>query len=395
MPKKPTETAKKRKPKSRGNGEGSIYKRPDGRWVAQLTLGFDGHGKQLRKAVYGATRAEVAQKLSDLSFKAQRANVKPSDITVGQWLEEYMRSKAVGLRPGTVRGHMGYAKILNEHLGTIKLQKLSAPVLQAMYTTLAESYSSSTYRHIHHFLNGALRRALKQGLIFQNPGELVEFPKPKVKQSTATAWTPEEVQKFLQANREHRFWPLFYTLLTTGLRIGELLALDWTDLKGDRLDASSSMSIASTEGGARVKASTKTQKSTRVITLAPDLLDVLKIQREQVASWKAAAGPDWTETGAMFPTMRGTRLLHRNVMRDLHQMTEVAGVRRIRLHDLRHTYTSLAISAGLDPKLVADRLGHADVSLTLKVYRQIQDAERTTSALTLDTLLQGKKATGL
>lgn len=364
--------------KRRGRGEGSIFRRKDGRWAGFVTLGYTPDGRQKKRWVYGRTRQEVAEKLARLLPKAWSGTVPDSRLRLGDWLVHWVEERALrkGLRPTTIRNYRVYLG----HLGPvyhIPLSRLTALQLRALFAELAH-LSPSHRRHIYQFLRAALRDAVRMDLIPSNPMEAVDPPEggpvrpPK-------AWTPEEVARFLEAAKGHRLYTLFALMLATGLRIGEALALRWEDWQGERLWVRYTMRRDGTLGPP------KTPGSQGYLYLDPDTQALLAAWRERVR--QEAQGEDWQEHGLIFPSSRGTPLQYRNVMRAFKELQAKAGVPPLNLHGLRHTYTSLALRAGLPPKVVAARLRHKDVKLTLQVYQQLMDEDLRAGAVPLDTLL--------
>jgi len=250
--------------------------------------------------------------------------------------------------------------------------------LRALFQGLAY-LSPSHRRHIYQFLRAALRDAVRADLIPSNPMDAVDPPEGGPVRP-ARAWTPEEVTRFLEASKEHRLFPLFALMLATGLRIGEALALRWEDWEGDVLHVRHTLRRDGTLGPA------KTPGSVAPIYLDPDTQALLAWWRERLEEEKAST-PDWQDHGLMFPSSKGTPLEYNNFKRAFYALQEKAGVSRITPHGLRHTYTSLALRAGLPPKVVAARLRHKDVKLTLQVYQQLMDEDLKEAALPLDTLL--------
>ncbi len=228
-------------------------------------------------------------------------------------------------------------------------------------------------------MRAALRDAVRAELLDKNPMDAVDPPRGG-QVRPARAWTPEEVAAFLEAAKGHRLYPLFALMLATGLRPGEALALRWDDWEGDVLHVRHTLLRDGTLGPA------KTPGSMAPIYLDPDTQALLTEWRRRLQEEKATC-PDWEEHGLMFPSQRGTPLEYNNVKRAFYALQEKAGVSRITPHGLRHTYTSLALRAGLPPKVVAARLRHADPTFTVRVYQQLMEQDHRNAALPLDTLL--------
>lgn len=366
--------------RKRGKGEGSIFQRKDGRWAGFVTLGYTPDGKQKKAWVYGRTRREVAEKLARLLPKAGSAWVAdPGAIRLGDYLHTWVEQRAAtkGLRPTTVRNYRVYLKHV-EPLAHLPLKRLNPLHLRGLMADLGH-LSPSVRRHIYQFLRAAFRDAVRAGVLDQNPMEAVDPPRSGFVRP-ARAWRPDEVARFLEAAKGHRLYPLFALMLATGLRPGEALALRWEDWEGETLHVRHTLLRDGTLGP------TKTPGSNGTLYLDPATQDLLRAWRERLEGEKKAS-PDWVDHGLMFPSTRGTPLDYGNFKRAFYALQEKAGVSRITPHGLRHTYTSLALRAGLPPKVVAARLRHADPTFTVKVYQQLIEEDHRAGALSLDTLL--------
>lgn len=165
--------------------------------------------------------------------------------------------------------------------------------------------------------------------------------------------------------------------MATGLRRGELLGLRWEDIKGSALYIRQSHVKAK---GKLVLSTPKTAKSERRVSLSPDVLEVL-LQHRQLQD--AERLPSWPDSGLVFVSEVGTPLNPDNVTRLRKQLMKAANVPVARLHDLRHLHASIAIKGGMDPKVLADRLGHARASFTLDVYTYLFEEQRANSAVSL------------
>jgi len=366
----------------RGKGEGSIIKRSDGRWAAFVTVGYGSDGRQIKRWVYGKTRREVAEKLARLLPKAGSGLIHdPARLTVGEWLQRFAESRAREVRPTTARHYADYIRYLAP-IHRFRLWSLQPVQIKAAMDALAErGLSPSVRRHVYHFLRGALREAVKLGLLEKNPAEAVDPPSMKAVRPPR-AWRPEEALRFLEvAQRESRYYPLFALMLGLGLRVGEGLALKWEDWEGEKLHVRHTMNLRTGELGPP-----KTPNSVRTLYLAQEFQTMLAEHREK-QRLEASATKGWVDHGLIFPTRRGTPTRYRNLSRHYLMLVEKAGVPRINLHGLRHTYTTQALRV-LPPKVVAEVLGHADVQLTLQVYQQLEEDDKKRAAMELSELLR-------
>ena len=220
----------------------------------------------------------------------------------------------------------------------------------------------------------------------RNPVEAVDVHKEVRKE--LTLWTPQEAARFLDTAKAHRLYALFYLGMATGLRRGELLGLRWDDIKGNVLHVKRALVKAK---GKLELSTPKTAKGTRRVSLSPDVL-VMLLQHRQLQD--AERLPSWPDNGLVFVSETGTPLNPDNLTRLRKQLMKAANVPEVRLHDLRHLHASMAIKSGVDPKVLADRLGHARASFTLDVYTHLFEEQRVNAAVSLlDFLSKSDPAT--
>jgi integrase len=228
---------KRKKKEKRASGDGAIYQLPDGSWRGSVTLGYDAKtGRRKRKYVRGVTESDVRAKLRKLLPESGNRVIKtPEKVTVQEWLERYAQQRALEVRPSTRVNHQHYLSKIVSAFGPLPLHKLTAYHIRDLYTRLLkEKLSPSTRQHLHDFLKSALHDAERMIEGYRSPMTAIDRPKGgRVKDPEV--WEMEEVKRFLTAVRQHRLYGFFYFTLTQGLRIGEALALKWSDLKDNVL----------------------------------------------------------------------------------------------------------------------------------------------------------------
>jgi len=328
--------------KRRGNGEGTISKRKNGTWCAVATVGRKPDGKLKRKYFYGRTRQEVADKLTKaLGDLRQGTFIDDTSITIEKWfktwLEEYKQPK---LRPTTFES---YRIMVDHHIipavGHTRLKDLRPEHLQHLYNEkLKTGLSSRTVRYIHTVIHAALKQALKNQLVYRNVSEATELPADNKKE--ARALTAEEMDKFLNILEGNRLKAAFVTLLGSGLRRGELLALKWKniDLKEGVIHVKENLTWLPKKG--IVFQSPKTEKSKRSVPLPDNVLIELKKHKKAQAAEKLSAGEGYQDSGMVFCTEVGTPIIPRNFERKYKALLKKAGLTGIKLHSLRHTYAT-------------------------------------------------------
>jgi integrase len=387
--------ATKRKTKGRGSGEGSIYRRKDGKWVGAVSLGHvigkDGKTRRRRKVVYGETRKEVAERLNVLLMEVNHGAFVSGTQTVAQylgyWLDKVKRPK---LRASTYQAYTYRVEhYMLPHIGQYELAKLSAQHIQAMFQTLLDGgLSAGTLRFIRAILRSALRHAIGLELITRNPLLMVEVP--SVKQYHATILQPEEARQLLDAVRGDRLEALYTVALALGLRRGEIAALRWEDVDL----AAGTLHVRRTL--VRIKSKVlslppKTEKGTRRIDLPAVVVTALRQHQFQQENERRQMGSAWKEQGLVFTTSRGTAVLLERFGIMLQDHLVRAGLPHLRFHDLRHSCASFLLAQGVPPKVVQEILGHSSITVTMDVYGHLLPGAKREAADKMDDLLRRRK----
>lgn len=375
----------------RGNGEGSISKRPNGTYQARITL-EDGK----RKSIYGKTRKEVQEKLKiALREQQQGTLVTAPQQKVEQFLNDWLENtQKHSVRPRT---YERYEEIVRLHiipvLGRHYLHKLTAQHIQAFYTQkINEGLSAGTVASFHNVFHKALDTAVKWGLIARNTCELAAPPRRKKFETRPL--TLEQVRKLLEVTQGHRMEALFKLALATGMRRGELMGLKWQDIDfaTNTLQIRRILSRIPTkvEGKGYTEAEPKTQKSRRSVIIAPFALEALKQHRIRQLEAKLKAGPLWQEHDYVFCTSIGTHLHpDRDILYELKDLLKLASLPEVRFHDLRHSAATLLLSQGVHPKVVQEILGHSNISMTMDVYSHVLPSMQQDAIDKLNRALQG------
>ena len=361
--------------------------RKDGRWEGRAVIGYDDKGLPKTKNVLAKTKSECVQKLKELNAsigKSEPVAAKP-DMTLDQWLDHwYQTNKKPNLRPNT---QMSYEQRIYNYiipaLGDTSLDKLTQNDLQQFYTNLKQngrikntSYygnglSDQTVRGCHTTLRSALEMAVSKKLIARNPADGCRLPPAKPREMQVL--TPDEVQRLLIQAKEDGCYELLLLEIATGLRRGELLALQWGDLnfKTGTLRVERQVHRAK---GKLILSQPKTKAANRTIILSAPLLAVLKEYRQQVHS-------RW-----LFPSPRKDDLPSdpASVRKHLTTILERARCKHIRFHDLRHLFATMSLEHGMDIKTLSTVIGHVSSSTTLNIYAHVTDEMRQTAARKID-----------
>jgi integrase len=356
--------------KKRGNGEGSITKRSDGRWMARYTV-HTAIGPK-RKHIYGRTRQEVAEKLSKAVSDRVGGVVFDGDH---ETLEAYLRRWIDEVLRGTVKQSTleNYTYIVRLHiipeLGRVRLRALKSRDVRRLYREKLEAgLSPRTVQIIHTVLRKALQQAVRDDVLTRNVCDAVTAPRPTKKEMQPL--TPEQAKSLLENVREDRLRGLYVLAITAGLREGELLGLRWDDVDLERKLLQVRRQLTRTRDGLSFTAP-KRDKA-RVVRLTDIAIAALKAHREAQNEERARAGSLWEETSLVFTSSIGTPVDVGNLTyRSFRPLLKRTNLPRIRFHDLRHTCATLLLSKGTHPKIVQEMLGHANISMTMDTYSHV------------------------
>jgi len=269
-------------------------------------------------------------------------------------------------------------------LNELRSQHVSSYCSNAVHQGL----SNRTVLHHFRLLHKALKDSVKLGFISVNPCDGVEPPRPVDKEMKFIC--PDEVRGLLSAAREAS-WPyyyLFYTMLFSGLRRSEALALAWGNLDLDLCVLSVTQTLHKLSGGKYVISPPKTRKSRRQVALSPSLALLLRDYKKQVETQRLLLGRPLTDTDLVFAHPNGAPLDPSTVTHIFHNITRRAGLGGLRLHDLRHSYTSIMIAAGVNIKAISQSLGHANIGITLDTYGHLLPSMGRTAVERFDKFLK-------
>ena len=377
--------------KRRESGEGNIRKRSDGRWEGRYVAGHDANGKPIRKNVLGKTQAEARAKLRLAIEAAETLDVaRAGEYTVEKWVRTwYELYSKPNIREKT---QAYYETFINRHiipiLGGIKLEKLTGRDIQRMYNEVRAhgrirtaqkdsnpGMSASYVRGLHMMMHNCLNRAVKERLILRNPTE--DCIVPKIEKQEMKILKPEDIGAYLREADRRGVMAIFYLELCTGLRKGELTALLWEDLNVEAKTIYVSKQAVGVKGGGVKITRPKTETSIRRIAIPQQVVDLLTAEHEK--------HPD---SPYLFTSPVTGKMYHPDSIVNLHKkILKGAGLEHIRLHDLRHTFATLALQNGVDIKTVSGMLGHYDAGFTLRTYTHATDRMQEQAAATMGALI--------
>lgn len=368
----------------RGKGEGSIYQRADGKWCAALHT-VDGK----RKVLYGKTRQDVARKLTAaLQAREQGALVVGPRQTVAQFFDRWLSDVvAPNLRPRSYKVYEGKTRLhIVPELGKVSLAALTPQHLQRLYAKkIAEGVAPKSVNNLHVVIHRALSYAVRWGLVARNVANAAE--PPRVPRREIEPFSAEDIAILLQAIKGHRHQWLWTTMLATGIRFGEAAALRWSDVDLDARIINVRHTLGVKNRGPMF-AEPKTTKARRFVPLPQIAVQALTAQLEQVHWVRAAAGDRWQELDLVFPSPSGRPLSQSHALERFHRVLDQAGLRRRRMHDLRHTYATQLFTLGQHPRAVQDLLGHSRFEITMNLYTASVPEVLRDAADQLDLLFQ-------
>lgn len=368
----------------RANGEGTIKKRKNGTWEAQYTIGKDVNGKPIRKSVYGKTQKEVSQKLTAIANDLNSGMfVSPDDITVGEWFDIFLTDYNKGVKASTLAQYEYQVRQnIKPTLGNIKLQKLTAPMIQRLYNVKLETLSAKSIKNLHGFMHKGLNQAVMCQYLKSNPCLACQLPRTEKREMKTL--TAKPLESFLQEIKGKPFEELFFVAVFTGLRQGELLGLTWDaiDFQKGQIAVTKQLKRERKLNGENhyIFDSLKNGKS-RIVVPAPIVFDVLKKVKRAQTENQLKHGPAYqNKDNLVFTDEIGNHLCHPTVWGNYKKRVRAIGQPDLRFHDLRHSFATISIENGDDIKTVSENLGHATVAFTLDVYGHVTDKMKKQSA---------------
>lgn len=359
-------------------------------WTQRVRV-RQGDGTVRHVRVSAATKDACVEKVARLSVAvADRTYRPPSRQTLGEYLGGWLDGLTV--KPSTAANYRAaMTRYLVPRLGHVRLDQLDVGHLDRLYRDLSDSgLAPGTIRnHVHSSLRKALNDAVKKGYIPRNPATFATLP--ATNQPEMKTWTAPELDAFLDAEEASPYHPIWSLLATTGCRRGEALGLRWQDLDLDGATAIIRQQVSVIDHVVVVSAGTKTGRG-RAVGLDARTVSVLRAQRAAQVQARLIMGTGWQHHDLVFASPDGSPLDPESVSQQFRRRVAALGLPRIRLHDLRHSWATLALEAGLDVKIVANRLGHSSTTITRDVYQHVSPATDTAAAELVAGLIFGARS---
>ena len=365
---------------------GHITKRSKNSWSIVLDMGRDPTTRKRKQqwvSVKG-TKKDAERRLTDLLGQVDTGSyVKPTRITLGEFLQQWLRDYAQAhVRPHTLEVYHQRAKDLIDGLGDIPLSELRADHLQGFYAKKLATLSPGTLIKHHNLIRQALSHAVKWGILARNVAEAVDPPRPTRKEMRAL--NALEAQCLLDSCRETPWYPMIHTMIWTGLRRSELLGLRWKDIDLDFANMRIVQVLHQLNDGRFVFQEPKTAKGRRAVSLSPISCVLLRGHRERQEADANLLGVPLTGESLVFGHVDGSPRAPATLTHAFGKLAKRAGFPGVRLHDLRHTHASLLFQQGIHPKVVSERLGHANIQITLDTYSHLLPGMQEAAAIGFD-----------
>ena len=357
--------------KRRPSGDGMVRKREDGRWEGRIVIGHKENGDPIFRYIYADTQKALTAKLRQNITAYQGVYLtEECRMTLSEWLDRWLEQMVAILRPSTLEHYRSDMEHhVKPYLGQKKLTQITASDLRKLYDDLkkqgrvhprpgqSRGLSTTTVHGIHTTLHHALKSAVDQRLLPHNPADHVE--PPKVAHKSMTILNEEQMDTFLAAVEQDSIWKdFFYTELTTGLRLGEICGLMWSDFDARKGTLNINRTLQKEQGGRLVTGDTKTYAGTRKIVLPDSTAERLRNRKKYSYSVWIFPNPLRPEA-----PMNPTTAYHQ--LKKILAENDLPG---LRFHDLRHTFATHALANGVDAKTLSGILGHTKASFTVDTY---------------------------
>lgn len=337
-------------------------------WYYILDRVENGKRKQTKKRGF-KTKREAEKAYVEAKNELNKGTyIEPSRLLYSTYLEEWMRNRKSNLGKQTFEVNMGFIKChILPSLGNVILSNIRPATIQSFITELVEKgLAPSTVKRIYSIVNCSLNNAEKLQIVSKNYASLVE--KPKLQQKELQVWDVQTVQKFLETAKESRYYIVFHLAIMTGMRQGEILGLRWIDIDFDNKLISIRQTLS--HNGKEITFGTKTGAG-RSISIDDEIITALKEYRELVLEEKHLAGEMYEESGLIVCNTIGRKAYPRSLSKIWDRLRSKANVPAITFHDLRHTHASLLLRQNIHPKIVAERLGHSSIQMTMDIYTHL------------------------
>jgi integrase len=391
----------------KANGEGSVQKYYQNGvfkgWRGRISVGYNDNGELKRKTFYGKTKQEVLKKMTEYRYKQNIGQLPADDkITLAEWFRTWLfEFRKHDLKPSSFERYESIYRIYiaDTPVGNTRLAELRASHIQNHFNNLLENGKSASVVHnVYKFLNTCLNEAVKQGYIPVNYCQSVKLPKLTKSNDEDSkgivAFTLEEQTKFLKMLQGHKHETAITLTLGTGLRLGEMLALKWSDIDftNNTLHVSRSIKWVTfiSDDGKRqcklIEQTPKTNSSIRAIPIPENIAAKLKQHRKKQLEVKMKNREFYNDNDYLFCDKFGNPLDTKKIPRAFKTVLKKAGIRDMKFHSLRHTYATRLFEVGVPIKTVQALLGHTDITTTMNIYTHVMPEQMDMAADKINAL---------
>lgn len=341
-------------------------------WQVTVERGTDENGRRIRDTYTCRTQKEACALLNEKNAELNKGTyISPSKMTVRECGTEWMKVEVEpNLAPNTVRGYRtNFEHHIFPYIGNLAIQKLTPAMIQGLYDELkAEGLSPRSIKYVHANLHKCLKYACKQQIIPRNPSEAVSGIKQQKYQ--AEIYSKDEVAKLLEVVKGSRFDIPVQITVGLGLRRGELMALQWSDIdfQNNTLFVRKNLVCIN---GKYIIGEPKTKSGVRKLSVLPSLMEALRHHRVRQMENKLAFGKEYQDNQLVVCRPDGRYINPATFSNAFGDFLKTHELRHIRWHDLRHTNATLMLQAGVPAKVASERLGHANISITMDIYTHV------------------------
>ena len=378
------------KKSKRNSNTGSVSQLSKGKWVLKwFTTDQSGNRKRVSQ-VFQGSKTHANRKLRELITAVdERRDVEKSKETIKdfstRWMATYVATNC------TLRTAIGYQGNIDRYIapaiGRTAVQNVTSSQIQAIYAGLLErGLSHTTVLHVHRVLKEMLAHALKWGMIAKNPAD--GATPPKREKGQMPMWDATTIRRFLDESKGTRYAHIFEFAVMTGMRRSEIAGLKWdaVDLESGRVEVAAT--LQQIPGHGLVTGAPKTKKSRRNFTLGPSTIELLRVVQGTQQLARIEAGPLWRETGYVFTLADGSPVQPDVLTKNFRSMVRELAMPPLSFHGLRHAFATMALQAGMNPKIVSEALGHSSVTITLDTYSHVLPNMQDKLAIAVENILK-------
>lgn len=370
------------------------------RVIVEMGTGSDGKRKRIYRNVKGTKKdaeALMAQLLNELQTGSF---IEPAKLSVAEYLQDWMKTYVIpNLSPTTADSYrINIEKHLIPRIGHIPLQQLKPMHVQKLYQDLLNNgrrdgkggLSARSVLYIHRNLHEALEHAVRLQLVSRNVTALVTLPKAKKYKSEV--YSPEELQHLLQVAQGTDMEIPIVLAAAVGLRRGEILGLLWSDvdLVGQKLSVYNNL-VRTSKGN--INKAPKSDSSTRIVDLPAGIIPVLKKHKSIQAKNRLKLGAGYHQGNYVYCQADGSPYSPGSLSKKFNAFIKKHNLKKIRLHDLRHSHATLMLACGVPAKVASERLGHSNIAITLDLYSHVLDNMQKDAAQKIDAGLFNESST--